>query len=352
MRSVVALVKARPETLFDDYRRVRQLAGLELKAGDSELNLWPCWSGGGFSPGFDSPCWQIAAAAAPGNDPAAQPPCRVHPLGAEGLRNGFPGASSGWPHALALLGCGQGGQADGEFRELQVGAPLPALAAVLPEGFRVPRHFGPGAVLLPTPVLNRSWQLAGAVAQITALVAGKARREKKIPPAEIIAEALALAREALAEEKGIPTMMDAVIWGVHGEDGKPHGLVRNLLIAGQDPLAVDAVAARLAGLDPNAIPWMQLCADRGLGQCAPARVDVRGDEDLLELDLEIPEVTFRTPDRSRAVVDRRGESALEVLKGPGRALGRLGRKDAQAGFSGSGWDHLRQAFAAGTFSPS
>ena len=351
MRSVVGLVRARPETIIEDYRRAMALAGVRQGQGEGAGSFWPAWSGRGYLPGFDSPCWQIAGVAGPAGESSADSSGTVHPLGANGPLGGFPGADSGWAHALVVSAAQKHAEKNQQFKAVQPRVALPALAAVLPEGFAIPAGFNRHAVLMPVPVLNRAWQLAGGVALAAALVAGKVRMEKKIPPAEVIAEALALALEAGGCERGLATVMDGVVWGVHGEDGRPHGLVRNLLLAGNDPVAVDSVAARLAGLDPARIPWLQLCADRGLGHCDPTRVDVRGDTDLLELDLEIPEVTFRTADRSRLVMDRRGEDVLNSVKAPGRVLGRIGRKDPEQGFATSGWGALQRAFATGGFPP-
>ncbi len=359
MRSVVALVRARPETILDDYRRVSELAGIENLQAEQPAGLWVAWGGGDFSPGFDSPCWQLAAAAglvagrtdretrgtadthdAPDNG------LLVYPVGPHGVREGFPGGRSGWTQAVAQAGGRPAPEDSRRLRGVHPQAPLPALAAVTPQGFQMPTGWASSALILPTPVLNRGWQLAGAVALVAALGAGRSRPHARIPAAEVVAEALAL---ALDQAPRLPTLMDGVVWGVHGQDGKPHGLVRNILLAGTDPLAVDAVAARLAGLDPVSIPWMELCAERGLGQCAPARLDIRGDTDLLDLDLEIPEVTFRTADSSRMPQGPRPAAALDALKAPGRLLGSLGKRNAGDHFAECAWGNLQAACVAGSF---
>ncbi|MBU1072726.1 hypothetical protein KKG45_05720, partial [bacterium] len=43
---------------------------------------------------------------------------------------------------------------------------------------------------------------------------------------------------------------------------------RNLLLAGRDPVALDAAVARVLGLDPFSLPLLSLAADAGLGDLA------------------------------------------------------------------------------------
>jgi uncharacterized protein (DUF362 family) len=56
------------------------------------------------------------------------------------------------------------------------------------------------------------------------------------------------------------------------KSGRPK--VCDLVLAGADPVAVDAVASRVMGLDHLAIRHLDLCAAAGLGVRHPARIDV------------------------------------------------------------------------------
>jgi hypothetical protein len=67
---------------------------------------------------------------------------------------------------------------------------------------------------------------------------------------------------------------------------------RNVILAGRDPVAVDAVASRLAGADPRRVPWLRLCGERGLGEHHPDRIRVVGQERLLDLDFAMPPHTL------------------------------------------------------------
>ncbi len=174
--------------------------------------------------------------------------------------------------------------------------------------------------------LNGTWQLSGSVALVNRLLAGKTRKASHIPRAEVIAEALALARDFMGP---LLTVMDATAWGIHRQDGKPHAMVRNVLLAGDDPVAVDAVAAKLAGVDPRKMSWLQLCQDRGLGMASLDKIVIKGRKDLLSPDFLMPKGTFGT-----------GRRAGSIWAWPGRILGALGRKKMDTTFGNSAWGRL------------
>ena len=75
--------------------------------------------------------------------------------------------------------------------------------------------------------------------------------------AQMLADLYTIIRPKLA-------VMDAVI-GLGGGWRDPDRLAPGLIIAGEDPVAVDAVAVRIGGYDPKEIPTLRIAAERGLG---------------------------------------------------------------------------------------
>jgi hypothetical protein len=298
MSSIVAIVETRPETVREDYARALELVGGGIP--DAASNPVLCTSGrnGTFRPGFGTAPWQLNAVkefwAVGGTEPAP-----------------FPILETGQMDAQALA-------------PVRSGLALPALGACVSGTFHLPAALLKKPLfLLPVPGLNAEWMIEGAVAQTVALMAGQIRRPRRIPLAEMVAEAFALVWE---QAGSLSVAMDGVAWGIRRQDGRPHALLRNVILAGDDPVAIDATAARLAGLDPRKIPWLQLCQDRRLGWIDRQKIQVLGRKDLLDLDFQLPEGTF-TPVRS----------AGTILSWPGRALGRLGRRGQDEAFAASGW---------------
>lgn len=332
MRSIVSIVATRPETTCEDYRRALDLADISpADLGPSPVLL----ARTSDTPGFFSPPWQLHGVLDFLADNEETPGARVFPVsGKEAATAGTSRTEPGWAAVLERFGSGLVSVPERELKPLRVGVPLPALGAVLPNGFAAPPLLsGSVGLLLPTAVLNQRWQIAGNVALLNNLLAGKTRSDKRIPRSEIIAEAVGLAAQAL---DSMISVMDATVWGVYGEDGKAHPLIRNVVLAGRDPVAVDAVAARLAGLDPRRIPWLQLCADRGLGEVDPAKIMVKGRTDLLDLDFQFPKGTFSS-----------GPGTGSVLSWPGRMLGRLGRQKPGKEFEESAWGRMLAAYRSG-----
>jgi hypothetical protein len=74
----------------------------------------------------------------------------------------------------------------------------------------------------------------------------------------------------------------AVMDGTFAGDGPgprcmiPH--VKNVILASQDQVAIDAVAAKLMGMDPLSIKYIRLAHERGLGCGNPRDIQIVGDE--------------------------------------------------------------------------
>lgn len=81
------------------------------------------------------------------------------------------------------------------------------------------------------------------------------------------------------------TVMDAVV-GMEG-NGPSNGTPRqvNAILASKDPVALDAVACKMVGIDPFIVPSTRLAHEQGLGTGDISRIDVLG-EDLNDMEIE------------------------------------------------------------------
>ena len=286
MRPTVALLEARPATIADDYRRLLALAGLEPRDGPARLVADA--GKGAWLPGAVSPPWQLAGCLA-GTSGGGE----VYPVAAAG-GPGRPPAGL-WDGVLRDAGAQPASAGAWEPRRVRPLALVPTLEAGLARGPEVPTGLqAGGALLLPVPTVGLGWPLAGAVALLVRLLAPRIVRARRFPMAELVAEVVALAVECLRPSGAV---LDATVWQV--VDGAlerwPSG--RNLLLAGRDPVAVDAVACRLAGVDPWRVPWLRLCTDRGVGECRTERIVLAGQQELADLDFGLPRRTLVAADR-------------------------------------------------------
>lgn len=71
-------------------------------------------------------------------------------------------------------------------------------------------------------------------------------------------------------------VIDGVIAGEgHETSGNP--VEMNLVIAGTDPVAVDAVGAAVMGIPPASVKHLRLAEERGLGTCRLERIEIVGE---------------------------------------------------------------------------
>jgi len=72
------------------------------------------------------------------------------------------------------------------------------------------------------------------------------------------------------------TVIDGIIAGEGGEtDGSP--VKMDLVIAGTDPVAVDAVGAMVMSVSPTEVRHLVLAEKKGLGTFQPNRIEVVGE---------------------------------------------------------------------------
>lgn len=340
MRPVVALTETRPETAVADYRRLLDLAEIVDPGDTAGTVLAAAAHGGGWLAGCGCPPWQLdgmlsrlAAAGSLGQDLLV------------GAVAGGPGwrrsdlRGWGWTDVLAAHGAQLISPDTGQPARVHPHRILPALAEAMPGGYTVPAALlGRRLVLAAVPVLAPAWGLAGAVALLRDLVLGPMPRLRKIPTSEVTAELVALAAEVCGP---LPAVLDAVVWDTSAVAHETDFALRHVLLASNDPVALDAVAVRLAGGDPLRIPWLQLCRERGLGAVAVDEIRLAGKVDLLELDFGFgqaafsgqPAAGFRLPQRPR-----------------GRTRGK-GRRD-RAALGDSPWGRLFADYQGGKISPS
>ncbi|MBU2502769.1 DUF362 domain-containing protein [bacterium] len=236
MRPVVALVEARPETILDDYRRLLDLAGLEV--GDSRpLSLMT--PGERDCPGFVAPPWQI-----------------------DGV--------------LRALGTGTWADVSGRALsgDVRLETPTTRTEHGADSAIVAPGRQG---LLLAAPVLEAGWGIRGAVA----LAWRFGGRGASFPRGALLPDLARVLGGPAGGDAILGAVLDGVHWGVGaGTLGKGY-VRRNTLIAGADPVAVDAVGALLAGMDPLQIPWLRHCHDLALGTADPGRIRIAGHADLL-----------------------------------------------------------------------
>jgi hypothetical protein len=89
--------------------------------------------------------------------------------------------------------------------------------------------------------------------------------------------------DLLAIQKEIHSGLFAIMDGTTAGDGPGprtmRPVVKNVMLAAEDQVAIDAVAAKMMGFDPLSIPYIRLAHDAGLGVGDPRDIEITGDVD-------------------------------------------------------------------------
>ncbi len=285
-RSKVAIVQTSPETVLEDYHRLMNLAGYQDildKSVDTALKINISWHF--FYPGSSTTPWQlegvIRAMKRDGYDPDLIHGChnrtvvidsrlgeqenkQVHVTDAHGLRNiHLYEPEVEWVTIQ---------EAVGDLTEKFL-----CLNDVYPNGFSIPKRFiGENIIHLPTVKTHVFTTMTGAMKNAF----GGLLNEHRHWTHPVIHETLV---DLLMIQQKIHGGVFAVMDGTFAGDGPgPRCMipyVKNVLLASDDQVAIDAMAAKLMGFDPlSDVKFIRLAHELGLGCGDPAEIEIVGDE--------------------------------------------------------------------------
>src|SRR5437868_5214963 len=285
-RTRVSILRTSPATVLRDYHSVMNLAGYQevvRKDSDTALKVNISWHF--FLPGSSTTPWQldgvIKAMKEDGYDPSLIHAChnrtvvidahlgerenkQVNVVGAHGLRNIHIYETEEWINIRDAVG--------------DLTKKFTCLNDVYPNGFMIPKRFiGENIIHLPTMKTHVFTTTTGAMKNAF----GGLLNEHRHWTHPVIHETLV---DLLMIQKTIHRGVFAVMDGTFAGDGPgprcmvPH--VKNVLLASADQVAIDAIAAKLMGMDPmRDLKFVRLAHELGLGVGDPRDIEIVGDLD-------------------------------------------------------------------------
>ena len=156
-------------------------------------------------------------------------------------------------------------------------APMLVLDDVYPDGIYVPGiFFDKNIVQMPTVKTHVFTTITGAMKNAFGGLLSERRHWTHAVIHETVVDLLAIQQEI---HSGLFAVMDGTFAG----DGPgPRAMwvdQKDLILASADQVAIDAVAARLMGMDPLSIKFIRLAHDMGLGCGDPREIEIVGDLD-------------------------------------------------------------------------
>jgi uncharacterized protein (DUF362 family) len=277
-RAKVAVLRTTPPTVLDDYRRLMGLAEYARflpKDRETLIKLNLSWTK--YFPACSSEPWQVEGVVRTlvedGYDPGRLLPVENKTV----VTNPEKGARNNkWLGVLERYGLRFLPLPGVEWTVYAFKSPLLKLNEIFPEGIQIPKIFiGKSVLHLPTVKTHGHSTTTGAVKNAFGGLLKEVRHYAHKYIHEVLVDLLYMQREI---HPGLFSVMDGTVCGDGAGPRTMVPCVKNLILAGGDSLAVDAVAARMMGFEPMSIPFIRMAHERGLGVGDPAEIEVVGDD--------------------------------------------------------------------------
>ena len=277
-RPRIAVLRTAPATVLADYGRLMRLAGYRQVLDPSittllKLNL--SWTK--YFPACSSQPWQVEGVvrtmledgyAAERLLPIENKTVVTDPW--KGARN------NRWLPVLQELGLGFTALPEVPWRVYKFKSPLLRLNEIFPEGIEIPALYpGKNIVHLPTVKTHGHATTTGSIKNAFGGLLKEVRHYAHKYMHEVLVDLMIMQKEL---HPGIFTAMDGTVCGNGAGPRTMDPVVGNVILAGADSVAIDAVAARIMGFDPMSIPYLRMCHDRGLGIADPRDIELVGDD--------------------------------------------------------------------------
>ena len=155
-------------------------------------------------------------------------------------------------------------------------ARMNVLPRIFPEGIRVPDYFiGKSIVHLPTVKCHIYTTTTGAMKNAFGGLLNTRRHYTHSWIHETLVDLLHIQKEI---HPGILAVMDGTTAGNGTGPRIMEPVVKNVILASDDQVAIDAIAAKMMGFDPLEIGYIRLAHEQGLGVGDPREIEVVGDD--------------------------------------------------------------------------
>jgi uncharacterized protein (DUF362 family) len=278
-RSTVAALYTRPETVIQDYERLFKIAGgSEALQSNTTTILKDNITWHFPMPGANTTPWQlegtILALRQSGFDDL------VCVQNKTVVTNAFKGEDlNGYVpifqhHNVRVLYNFH--KEDMTWIPYQPAAKMLALDHIYPEGIHIPDYFiGKNIVHLPTVKTHMYTTTTGAMKNAFGGLLSKYRHYTHTWIHETLVDLLAIQKEI---HPGIFALMDGTTAGNGAGPRMVQPVLKHVILASADQVAIDAIAARLMGFDPLSVKYIRLAHERELGVGDPREIELVGDD--------------------------------------------------------------------------
>jgi uncharacterized protein (DUF362 family) len=282
-KSKVAVLRTKPDTVLEDYQRLCELAGLRDALDQSATTIlkdnisWHL-----MYPGSNTTPWQlegtILGLKGAGFDDLvdvhnktvvtiADLGDRYNKFGPVLEKYGIPKKYNFKPEDMTWI-------------KYEPKAEMAVLDKIFPDGIYLPDYFfGKNIVHLPTVKTHSYTVTTGALKNAFGGLLNVNRHMTHTWIHDTIVDLLAIQKEI---HTGLFCTMDGT---TAGSGPGPRTLIphqKDVILASDDQVAIDAVAAQMMGFNPMEMRYIARATERGLGQGDPRQIEIVGDPELAD----------------------------------------------------------------------
>lgn len=274
--SKVVVLKTNPKRVINDIAKAMELAGYQktIKPNyDTILKLNLSWSL--YYPACSSEPWQLEGV--------------VKKMQEDGYKNLLPvenktvvtnpwkGAEQNkWLPILEKYGLKFTPLTDVSWITYKPKHKLLVLDKIFEEGIKIPKMFlGTNIVHLPTMKTHGHSVMTGSMKNAFGGLLREVRHHCHKHIHEVLVDLLTIQKEI---HKGIFTLTDGTVCGDGAGPRTMIPVIKDYILASNDPVAIDAISAKMMGFDPLKIPFIKIAHDKGLGVGDPKQIEVIGED--------------------------------------------------------------------------
>jgi len=276
MKTTVAVLKTKPETILDDYKQLMHIAEYEGyidKNKDTIIKLNLSWTK--YFPACSSQPWQLEGLVRTLLNDGFSPQ-RLFPLENKTVvTNPHKGARNNlWLPVLERYGLPFISLPEVDWITYRFKSPLLKLNEIFPEGIEIPKmYMGKQIIHLPTVKTHGHSTTTGAIKNSFGGLLKEVRHYAHKYIHEVLVDLMYMQKEL---HPGIFAVMDGTVCGDGAGPRTMLPKIKNYILASGDQVAIDAIAAKMMGFDPLTIPYLRMCHERELGVADPDQIKVIG----------------------------------------------------------------------------
>lgn len=275
--SRVAVLRTDVSTVLDDYVRLARMAGMgETLSRDVDtlvkLNL--SWTR--YFPSCSSEPWQVEGAIRALLDLGFAKERLIPVENRTVVTEPWKGARNNrWLPVLEGAGLGFHPLTEVEWMIYKFKSPLLRLNQIFPDGIEIPKIYPGRQILhLPTVKTHGHSTTTGSIKNAFGGLLKEVRHYAHKYIHEVLADLMMMQREL---HPAVFTLMDGTVCGDGAGPRTMIPKVKDYILGAADPVAIDAVAARMMGFDPMRIDYLRICHEKKLGVADPRFIEVTGE---------------------------------------------------------------------------